>query len=221
MLALTLPALMLAAGSAGPQCLGSGGSKVACSRSNQRCTAKPVDYPTYHILYVPALSTAALLQTEAQPIRLHTPTSSWRRAAEPLPDAAVMRSEQGPRWLRRNNDPNGLDARHGLYYHVMLREHIALENGGVGNGPVFGHIVSHDLTHWARLNVSIWNDQPYDDVAIYTGSTTIVNGTPTIVYPGLCAPKPSWPHCDGSQDQCHLAVAVPTNDSGPLCREWH
>ena len=41
----------------------------------------------------------------------------------------------------------------------MFQEHIALENGGVGNGPVFGHVVSHDLAHWARLNVSIWNDQ--------------------------------------------------------------
>jgi sucrose-6-phosphate hydrolase SacC (GH32 family) len=120
-----------------------------------------------------------------------------------------------------NNDVNApfYDPRFGLY-HVMFQEHISLPNGGVGAGPVFGHVVSWDLVHWARLEVAIWNDQPYDDVAIYTGSATIVNGTPTIVYPGLCAKKPEYPQCDGSQDHCHLAVAVPANGSDPLCRNW-
>lgn len=143
----------------------------------------------------------------------------------------------------------------------MFQKHIFLDNGGVGRGPVFGHVVSHDLAHWATLDVSVWNDEPYgefrgthwdvaptgnrlfacrrasqtepsplsnpsfpnrsaDDVAIYTGSATIVNGTPTIVYPGLCAKKPSYPQCDGGQDHCHLAVAVPANDSDPLCEKW-
>jgi sucrose-6-phosphate hydrolase SacC (GH32 family) len=120
-----------------------------------------------------------------------------------------------------NNDVNApfFDPRFGLY-HVMYQDHLSLANGGVGRGPVFGHVVSHDLVHWARLDVAIWNDQPYDDVAIYTGSATIVNGTPTIVYPGLCAPKPEYPQCDGGQDHCHLAVAVPANASDPLCQNW-
>ena len=26
-------------------------------------------------------------------------------------------------------------------------------------GPVFGHVVSRDLVHWARVGVGIWNDQ--------------------------------------------------------------
>jgi hypothetical protein len=102
----------------------------------------------------------------------------------------------------------------------MFQSHISLPNGGVGRGPVFGHCVSRDLAHWAKVDVAVWNDQPYDDVAIYTGSTTIVNGTPTIVYPGLCAPKPSYPQCDGNQDHCHLAAAVPSNASDPLLRNW-
>eukprot|EP00729_Bicosta_minor_P028725 gene28725-30979_t len=45
------------------------------------------------------------------------------------------------------NDPNGpfYDELHGMY-HLM-------------NGPVWGHVVSRDLVHWARLPVTIWNDQ--------------------------------------------------------------
>jgi sucrose-6-phosphate hydrolase SacC (GH32 family) len=39
-------------------------------------------------------------------------------------------------------------------------------------------IPSDAVVHWARLPVAIWNDQPYDRVAIFTGSATVVNGKP-------------------------------------------
>ena len=45
------------------------------------------------------------------------------------------------------------------------------------------------MKRWAHLPVALWNDQPYDNVAIYSGSTTMVNGVPTIIYPGLCSPQ--------------------------------
>ena len=49
----------------------------------------------------------------------------------------------------------------------------------------------------------------YDNAAIYTGSTTIVDGKPVIVYPGKCTGK-----------QCPTGftydVAVPANASDPL-----
>ena len=51
--------------------------------------------------------------------------------------------------------------------------------------------------------------QPYDRAAIFTGSTTMVNGKPVIVYPGLCF-KDEWKNC---QTGTLFAVAVPANDS--------
>ena len=44
--------------------------------------------------------------------------------------------------------------------------------------------VSRDFLHWTRLPVAIWNDKWYDAVAIFSGSTTIVDGKPVIIYPG-------------------------------------
>ena len=37
--------------------------------------------------------------------------------------------------------------------------------------------------------LSIWNDRPYDEHAIYTGSATVVDGKVFQVYPGLCYPQ--------------------------------
>lgn len=51
--------------------------------------------------------------------------------------------------------------------------------------------------------------QPYDRVAIFTGSTTMVNGKPVIVYPGLCA-KGEWKNCHTGT---LFAVAIPANYS--------
>lgn len=88
---------------------------------------------------------------------------------------------------------------------------------GVGQGPDIGHAVSSDMVHWAHLPVSVWNDQPYDSVAIYTGSATIVDGVPVLVYPGLCVAR-DWPNC---QTGTLLAVAVPANHAGdPLLTNW-
>ena len=49
------------------------------------------------------------------------------------------------------------------------------------NNKCRGHWVSKDFLHWTRLPVAIWNDQWYDAVAIFSGSTTIVDGQPVIV----------------------------------------
>ena len=85
------------------------------------------------------------------------------------------------------NDPNGpfWDPVHSMY-HNFYQIHIAENFGGAGNGPDWGHWVSKDFTHWAQLPVAIWNDKWYDNSAIYTGSTTIVNGKPVMMYPGKC-----------------------------------
>jgi hypothetical protein len=54
-------------------------------------------------------------------------------------------------------------------------------------------------------------------VTFYSGSATIVNGTPTIIYPGLCSSK-RWPNCTTGT---LLAVALPQDHAAdPLLTHW-
>ena len=82
---------------------------------------------------------------------------------------------------------------------------------------MWGHVASRDLIHWARLPVALWNDEPYDNSAIYTGSATIVDGEVVLVYPGLCHPAGA-PQCATGRN---LATAVATDPSGdPFLTQW-
>lgn len=111
------------------------------------------------------------------------------------------------------NDPNFpfFDEVHGMY-HLMYQDHLCIPGG---HGPDIGHVVSRDFVHWAHLPVSIWNDQWYDNQAIFTGSATVVDGKPYIVYPGLC--DKSHPGCVTYAD---YAIAVPSNASDPFYTNW-
>eukprot|EP00037_Helgoeca_nana_P013172 m.121009 g.121009 ORF g.121009 m.121009 type:complete len:666 (-) comp21872_c0_seq1:287-2284(-) len=114
------------------------------------------------------------------------------------------------------NDPNGpfYDPVHGMY-HNFYQDHLAEPQAtlGPGKGPDWGHWVSRDFVHWARLPVAIWNDKWYDAVAIFSGSTTIVDGKPVIVYPGLCS---------GVDCPTHFTydVAIPADPSDPFYTNW-
>eukprot|EP01052_Picozoa_sp_SAG31_P016645 SAG31_NODE_1109_length_9860_cov_22.119353_8_plen_541_part_00 len=104
------------------------------------------------------------------------------------------------------NDPNGpfYDPVHGMY-HLFFQDHLASPGG---NGPVWGHVASRNLSHWARLPVAIWNGPAaWDSNAIFTGSVTIVNGRPVIVYSGR---GPKGGYC----------TATPANGSDPLYKVW-
>lgn len=108
------------------------------------------------------------------------------------------------------NDPNGpsYDPVHGLY-HLHYQNHV-----GLHGGRTYGHAVSKDFTHWSHMPISIWNDQPYDSTAIYTGSATIVNGSVVQIYPGLCKVGPG---CPGGTNLC---IAVPADPADPLQTNW-
>ena len=65
------------------------------------------------------------------------------------------------------------------------------------------------MIHWIRLPNAIAPDQPYDINGIWTGSTTIVNGTPIIMYTGI--------NENNTQNQCQTR---PVNVSDPTLTEW-
>lgn len=65
------------------------------------------------------------------------------------------------------------------------------------------------------MPVSIWNDQVYDESAIYTGSGTPVDGKVVQVYPGLCNTKDAG--CPGGTNLC---IAVPADPADPLQTNW-
>lgn len=120
------------------------------------------------------------------------------------------------------NDPNGpmYDPVHGVY-HNFYQIHIAEDADGAGDGPDWGHWVSKDMLHWAQLPVAIWNDRYYDNRAIYTGSTTIVNGKPVMMYPGLCKkPGLDGVTCNDGQGGFTYVLITPKNASDPLYVEW-
>ena len=79
-----------------------------------------------------------------------------------------------------------------------------------GNRKVKRHVVSRDFVHWAYLPIPFWDGpEPYDEEAVFTGSSTVVNGKPKFVYPGLCNRKSkSWPSCNTGTNLC---IAVPAN----------
>jgi sucrose-6-phosphate hydrolase SacC (GH32 family) len=109
------------------------------------------------------------------------------------------------------NDPNGpsFDPVHGVY-HLHYQNHV-----GLHGGRTYGHAVSKDLTHWAHMPISIWNDQYYDSTAIYTGSATIVDGKVVQVYPGLC--KTGVDGCPGGTNLC---IAKPADTMDQLQTNW-
>ena len=120
------------------------------------------------------------------------------------------------------NDPNGpfYDPVHKLY-HNFYQIHVAEDQGGAGDGPNWGHWISSDFVHWAQLPVAIWNDRYFDNSAIFSGSTTIVNGRPVIMYPGRCKTGgEGTPVCNDGNGGFTFALAVPTNGSDPTYTQW-
>jgi len=115
------------------------------------------------------------------------------------------------------NDPAAViyDPVHAVY-HDHWEDHLAIPNKQPG-GYARGHAVSRDLVHWARMPVSLWNDRPYDDFAIFTGSATLVNGSVVQVYPGLCNSPKAGTGCPGGTN---LAIAVPADPADPLQTNW-
>ena len=94
---------------------------------------------------------------------------------------------------------------HGVY-HVMYQDAVG---GKHPTNTVIGHAVSRDFIHWSHMPVSIWHDHVYDAAAVFTGSATVVDGKPFLIYPGIDA-----------NHTFNLAMAIPANASDPLYTNW-
>jgi sucrose-6-phosphate hydrolase SacC (GH32 family) len=124
---------------------------------------------------------------------------------------------------RVSSDGPFYDPVHKLY-HLFYQIHIALDMDGAGDGPDWGHWVSKDFTKWAQLPVAIWNDQYYDNSAIFTGSTTIVDGKPVMMYPGKCNCKGTnvtgAPCCNDGKGGFTYVLVVPEDPGDKLYTNW-
>ena len=127
------------------------------------------------------------------------------------------------------NDPNGpfYDATHGVY-HIFYQDHLwapmpdSVPTGR--EGPVWGHAVSHDMVHWAHVPVGLWNgDGWYDMHGIFTGSATIDDTGPVLVFPGVCdlyPPGSAGAAVPGCKYGYAFGMARPTDGADPLLRNW-
>lgn len=73
---------------------------------------------------------------------------------------------------------------------------------------VWGHAASKDLVTWKHLPVAIWNNHSYDGSGVWTGSATIVDGSPVLMFPGLGP---------GTED---MNLAHPADPTDPYLVEW-
>ncbi|DBB18751.1 hypothetical protein WJX82_009075 [Trebouxia sp. C0006] len=79
------------------------------------------------------------------------------------------------------NDPNGM-FQLGALYHVFFQYN---SDAAIWGPPSWGHVVSSDLAHWQRLPTALEPDTPYDNNGVFSGSATVVNGTPILLYTGV------------------------------------
>lgn len=106
------------------------------------------------------------------------------------------------------NDPNGL-----MYFNGIYHMFYQYNNDTDASGPKsWGHAVSKDMVYWRHLPLALVSDQPYDIGGVWSGSTTIVDGVPTIFYTGIDK--------DGYGIGESQNIAVPADLSDPYLVEW-
>lgn len=81
----------------------------------------------------------------------------------------------------------------------------------VWGAPTWGHVVSSDLAHWQQLPAALQPDTVYDNNGVFSGSATIVSGTPILLYTGLVFL---------SSNACHVIGGATTHVKYMLTSVW-
>lgn len=88
-----------------------------------------------------------------------------------------------------------------------------------------GHAASPNLAQWVYLPIGLWGGVAVSDRdcgGLSTGSTTMVSGVPTIVYPGGCGVRdPNAAGLPGGKGAgSAYSIAVPANPGDKLAKVW-
>eukprot|EP00271_Cylindrocystis_brebissonii_P012981 TRINITY_DN32514_c0_g1_i1.p1 TRINITY_DN32514_c0_g1~~TRINITY_DN32514_c0_g1_i1.p1 ORF type:complete len:651 (-),score=99.35 TRINITY_DN32514_c0_g1_i1:235-2187(-) len=103
------------------------------------------------------------------------------------------------------NDPNGPIFFNG-YYHLFYQYN---PYSAVWGNMTWGHAVSPDLLQWSYLPIALERDQWYDINGVWSGSATLYQGSPMLVYTGAA---------EGDAQSQNLAFPADVND--PFLRNW-
>jgi beta-fructofuranosidase len=91
------------------------------------------------------------------------------------------------------------------------------------------HYASRDLVKWRRLGYPLRPDHSYDNISLDTGSATIVDGVPTMIYPGIGKVTDSTVNdtcpsfrVKALRGPCRvwMSIAIPADLADPWLRVW-
>ncbi|KAH8932991.1 hypothetical protein BDL97_18G008100 [Sphagnum fallax] len=103
------------------------------------------------------------------------------------------------------SDPCGPLYFNGMY-HIFYQYN---RDGAFWGNMSWGHSVSSDLIHWKFLGCNLEPSEWYDIHGAWSGSITMINGVPTVLYTG-------WTN-EWEQLQ---AIAYPENLTDPFLKKW-
>lgn len=92
------------------------------------------------------------------------------------------------------------------YYHIFYQYN---RDGAYWGNMSWGHSASKDLMQWIFLGTSLEPSEWYDIKGSWSGSITMLDGVPTVLYTG----------CSEDDEQLQ-ALAYPADLSDPLLRKW-
>lgn len=108
------------------------------------------------------------------------------------------------------NDPNGIFQYKGLTHVFYQFNPVA----PVWGAPYWGHVVSKDFVHWKRLPMALAPDMPYDSDGCFSGSATVTEDGPIMLYTGVSRYDELGFHYQLQ------AGAVPASNNDPEFKEW-
>jgi len=99
------------------------------------------------------------------------------------------------------------NSKHDMGFSVCARPNFGC-CAAIWGPPSWGHVVSSDLAHWQWLPIALEPDTTYDNNGVFSGSATVVNGTPILLYTGDYHCCISVLGCSSCNWQCQLYAVL-------------